>query len=152
LKARGFRVVFYPFVLMTCSGLPWRGRITYASDLSSAATAAIAAFLGSASPSQFTPDATNLTVAYSGAATDYTYRRMILHYANLVTLAGGVDLFLLGSELRGLEVVRGPAWTKPGDTGGDGRVSWDYPFMAGSCSSRTMCAVYSMARATPKIR
>ena len=25
LKARGFKVVFYPFLLMTASGYPWRG-------------------------------------------------------------------------------------------------------------------------------
>ena len=56
---------------------------------------------------------------------------MILHYANLCAVAGGVDLFLLGSELRGLEVIRGPAWTQAGTTGGDGRVTWDYPFVAG---------------------
>jgi uncharacterized protein (TIGR02217 family) len=132
LKSRGLRVVFYPFVLMTASGEPWRGNITYnGSDISSAATTAIDNFLGSAVTSQFTPDTTNLTVAYSGSATDYTYRRMILHYANLCVVAGGVDLFLLGSEFRGLEVIRGPAWTKPGTTGSDGRVTWDYPFVAG---------------------
>ena len=56
---------------------------------------------------------------------------MILHYANLVALAGGVDLFLLGSELRGLETIRGPGWTKAGTTGGDGNATWDYPFVAG---------------------
>jgi hypothetical protein len=132
LKSRGLRVVFYPFVLMTASGEPWRGNITYnGSDISSAATTAIDNFLGSAATSQFTPDTTNLTVAYSGSATDYTYRRMILHYANLCVVAGGVDLFLLGSEFRGLEVIRGPAWTKPGTTGSDGSVTWDYPFVAG---------------------
>jgi len=132
LKSRGLRVVFYPFVLMTASGKPWRGRITYnGSDVSSAATTAINNFLGSAAASQFTRDTTNLTVSYAGSATDYTYRRMILHYANLCVIAGGVDLFLLGSEFRGLEIVRGPAWTKAGTTGGDGRVSWDYPFVAG---------------------
>jgi len=131
LKARGFRVVFYPFLLMTCAGLPWRGRIAYSPDVSSAATTAVATFLGSAAASNFTRDATNLTVAYSGSPTDYTYRRMILHYANLVVLAGGVDLFLLGSELVGLETIRGPAWTRAGTTGGDGRVTWDYPFVAG---------------------
>lgn len=131
LKSRGFRVVFYPFLLMTCSGLPWRGDITFAPDLSTAATNAVNAFLGSAAASQFTRNATNLTVAYSGSPTDYTYRRMILHYANLVVLAGGVDLFLLGSELRGLEAIRGPAWTKAGATGSDGRVTWDYPFVNG---------------------
>jgi len=131
LKARGFRVVFYPLVMMTSSGLPWRGRIAYAVNISSAATAAVNSFLGSAATSQFTRDATNLTVSYSGAATDYTYRRMILHYANLCVIAGGVDLFLLGSEFRGLEIIRGPGWTKAGTTGGDGRVTWDYPFVAG---------------------
>ncbi len=104
LKARGLRVVFYPFILMTASGEPWRGRIVYnGSDVSSAATAAVDAFLGSAAASQFTRDATNLTVGYSGSPTDFSYRRMILHYANLCVVAGGVDLFLLGSELRGIE-------------------------------------------------
>ena len=117
---------------MTSSGEPWRGRITYnGTDISSAATAAVEAFLGSATTSQFTRDATNLTVAYSGSATDYTYRRMILHYANLCVIAGGVDLFLLGSEFRGIETIRGPGWTKAGTTGGDGRVTWDYPFVSG---------------------
>ena len=29
LKSRGLRVVFYPFILMTASGEPWRGRIAY---------------------------------------------------------------------------------------------------------------------------
>jgi uncharacterized protein (TIGR02217 family) len=131
LKTRGLRVVFYPFILMTASGEPWRGRITYnGADVSGAATTAINTFLGSAAPSQFTQDATNLTVAYSGSPTDYTYRRMILHYANLCCVAGGVDLFLLGSEFRGLEVVRGPAWTKAGTLSG-GVATWDYPFVAG---------------------
>ena len=132
LKSRGLRVVFYPFILMTAAGEPWRGRITYnGTDVSSAATAAVDAFLGSAATSQFTRDATNLTVAYSGLSTDYTFRRMILHYANLCVVAGGVDLFLLGSEFHGIETVRGLAWTKAGTTGGDGRVTWDYPFVAG---------------------
>ncbi len=132
LRLRGLRVVFYPFVLMTASGKPWRGRITYnGTDISSAATTAIDNFLGSATPGDFTRDITNLTVSYSGLATDYTYRRMILHYANLCVVAGGVDLFLLGSEFKGLEVIRGPAWTKAGTTGGDGKVTWDYPFVNG---------------------
>jgi uncharacterized protein (TIGR02217 family) len=56
---------------------------------------------------------------------------MILHYAWLVTIAGGVNLFLLGSELRGLETIRGPAWTKAGTTDGSGNAVWDYPFVAG---------------------
>jgi hypothetical protein len=132
LKARGLRTVFYPFILMTASGEPWRGTIAYnGTDVSSAATAAVDAFLGAAAVSQFSRDTTNLTVAYSGSPTDYTYRRMILHYANLCVIAGGVDLFILGSEFRGLETIRGPAWTKAGTTGSDGKVTWDYPFVAG---------------------
>jgi hypothetical protein len=131
LKARGFRVVFYPFLLGTGSGFPWRGRITYSPDISSAATAAVNAFLGSASTGQFTRDNVNLTVSYSGNVFDWTYRRMILHYANLCVVAGGVDLFVIGSELRGLETIRGPAWTKAGTTDGLGYAVWDYPFVAG---------------------
>ncbi|HLJ70629.1 MAG TPA: glycoside hydrolase TIM-barrel-like domain-containing protein [Roseiarcus sp.] len=131
LKARGFKVVFYPFLLTTAAGLPWRGRIAYAPDLSSAATDAVDAFLGPAAREQFTPDAANLTVAYAGSPTDFTYRRMILHYAWLCALAGGVNLFLLGSELRGLETIRGPSWTKAGTTDGSGYAVWDYPFVAG---------------------
>ncbi len=131
LKSRGYRVVFYPFLLMTASGFPWRGRITHSPDLSSAAAAAVQAFLGSATPLQFTPDATNLTVAYAGTAIDYTYRRMILHYAWLMTVAGGVNLFVIGSELRGLETTRGPGWTPAGTTDVHGFATWDYPFVAG---------------------
>jgi len=132
LKTRGYRVVFYPFILMTASGFPWRGRITFADgDRSSAVVTAVGAFLGHASPESFSRDTTNLTVNYSGPLTDFTYRRMILHYANLCVLAGGVDLFLLGSELRGLESLRGPTWTKEGDLQSDGLVVWDYPFVNG---------------------
>jgi hypothetical protein len=130
LKARGFKVIFYPFLLGTSDGYPWRGRITYANDLSSAATAAVAAFMGAAAVSQFTPDPINLTVAYSGDLFDWTYRRMILHYANLCAVAGGVNLFVIGSELRGLEILRGPGWTPAGTTDGSGNAIWDYPFVA----------------------
>ena len=91
----------------------------------------MSAFLGAATPALFTPDPVNLTVAYAGSPNDYTYRRMILHYAWLCTIAGGVDLFLLGSELRGLETIRGPAWTPAGVTDASGYATWDYPFVAG---------------------
>ncbi len=131
LKARGLRVVFYPFLLMTSSGAPWRGRISLASDQSEAAQTAVTAFLGAASADQFTPDADSLTVVYSGAPTDYTFRRMILHYASLCALAGGIDLFLIGSELRGLEQIRGPNWTPAGTLDTDGHAVWDYPFVDG---------------------
>jgi hypothetical protein len=131
LKARGFRVIFYPFILMDAPGQPWRGRITLASDRSAATTSAINSFLGSAAPAQFARDTTNLTVAYPGSPTDYTFRRFILHYAHLCVVAGGVDLFLIGSELRGLEILRGPNWTPAGTTDANGCAVWDYPFVAG---------------------
>jgi hypothetical protein len=131
LRARGLRVVFYPFILMDSAGKPWRGRITYSPDVSSAATSAVSTFLGSAATWQFTRDYVNNTVSYAGSPTDFTYRRMVLHYANLCIVAGGVDLFLIGSEFRGLETIRGPGWTITGTTDGGGKAIWDYPFVAG---------------------
>lgn len=131
LKARGFRVVFYPFILMDAPGKPWRGRITFSPDISSAAASVVSSFLGSSLPSNFTRDYTNKTVSYFGPATDWTYRRMILHYANLCVVAGGIDLFLIGSEFRGLETIRGPSWTPAGTTDAAGNAIWDYPFVAG---------------------
>lgn len=137
LKARGLRVVFYPFILMTSSGKPWRGRIGYFSaDVLAAATSAVNGFLGGALTSDFVRDFTNKTVAYNGPAgthnvLDFTYRRFILHYANLCVVAGGVDLFVIGSEFRGLETIRGPGWTVAGTVDGGGNAIWDYPFVAG---------------------
>jgi len=131
IKARGLRVVFYPFILMTAVGYPWRGRITVSEDMTVAAETAVSAFLGTVAVSEFSQDATNLTVNYSGTSTNYCFRRFILHYANLCALAGGVDLFLIGSELRGLETIRGTGWTKAGTTGSDGHAVWDYPFVDG---------------------
>ncbi len=132
LKSRGLRVVFYPFILMDDSNKSWRGRVSYFSpDVSAAASSAVNGFLGAAAPSQFTRDTTNKTVSYAGSPTDFTYRRFILHYANLCVVAGGVDLFLIGSELRGLETIRGPGWTVAGTVDGSGKAVWDYPFVAG---------------------
>ncbi|HXW72390.1 MAG TPA: glycoside hydrolase TIM-barrel-like domain-containing protein [Methylocella sp.] len=129
LKGRELRVVFYPFILMDNGDKAWRGRIGYSgADVSSAASTAVSNFLGTAVTSQFTRDMTNLTVAYSGSSTDFTYRRMILHYANLCIIAGGVDLFLIGSELRGLEQIRGPSWVP---SGSGSPPTWDYPFVNG---------------------
>jgi uncharacterized protein (TIGR02217 family) len=131
LRARGFRVIFYPFILMDATEKPWRGRITLTSDLTAKTSQVVSNFLGAATPSQFIWDDINLTVAYSGSPSDFTYRRFILHYANLCAVAGGVDLFLLGSELRGLETLRGPNWTPAGTTDANGHAQWDYPFVAG---------------------
>ncbi|MEO0683107.1 MAG: glycoside hydrolase/phage tail family protein, partial [Pseudomonadota bacterium] len=127
LKARGIRVTFYPFILMDVgpgntrtdpwtgeSGqpvYPWRGRITTArapgvsgsTDQTPAAEAEVEAFFGTANPSDFTP--AGETVTYSGPD-EWGMRRFILHYAHLCALAGGVDAFCIGSEMRGLTQIR----------------------------------------------
>lgn len=126
LKARGYKVTLLPFVMMDIpadnalpdpyggaaqAAYPWRGRITCdpapgvggAADKTALARTQVAAFCGDALPGDFLqqPGA----VIYTGAE-DWGYRRMILHYANLVATAGGVDAFLIGSELRGLTTLR----------------------------------------------
>jgi hypothetical protein len=126
LKARGIKVMFHPFVLMDIAAengkpdpyggtqqaaYPWRGRITCSvapgrpgsPDKTDAVAGEVAAFLGTASPSHF--PASGLSVSYSGPQ-GWGYRRMVLHYARLCALAGGVDAFLIGSELRGLTTLR----------------------------------------------
>ncbi len=45
------------------------------------------------------------TVAFSGGE-DWGYRRFLIHHAQLAAMAGGVDAFLIGSELRGLTTLR----------------------------------------------
>jgi GTA TIM-barrel-like domain/Putative phage tail protein len=104
LKARGINVMFHPFILMDVSQFPWRGRIDVGgNDKTAAAASDIAAFFGTAAASDFST-ATG-AVIYSGPA-EWSFRRMILHYAHLCVLAGGVDAFLLGSELKGVTAAR----------------------------------------------
>jgi uncharacterized protein (TIGR02217 family) len=141
IKAAGLKAVLYLQMNMDtgfANGFPWRGLVTYSTavgspynDLTTQASAAVNAFLGSCTPSNFTRDATNLTVQYSGAFNDYTYRRFVLHYANIAVMAGGVSLFSIGSELRGLEGIRGHGWTAAGGVDSNGYATWDYPFVAG---------------------
>jgi hypothetical protein len=121
LKSRGLEVVFYPFVMMDIDGAnslvdpwagtasqpayPWRGRITChpapgrvgTPDGSGVAASQVASFFGSASPNQ----------------TEWSYRRFILHCADLCVQAGGGDAFLVGSELRGLTRVRAASGVYP---------------------------------------
>ncbi|MEM6742878.1 MAG: glycoside hydrolase TIM-barrel-like domain-containing protein, partial [Pseudomonadota bacterium] len=134
LKARGIRVMFYPFILMDIpanSGLanpwpeggdqpkyPWRGRITTSKapgvngspDQTTAAESEVAAFFGTAQPQDFSPGGE--TVLYSGPV-EWGMRRFILHYAHLCALAGGVDAFCVGSEMRGLTQIRSDRTSYP---------------------------------------
>ncbi|MEM9750575.1 MAG: glycoside hydrolase/phage tail family protein, partial [Pseudomonadota bacterium] len=127
LKARGLEVVFYPFILMDVpannaltdpytgsSGqpaYPWRGRITCdpapgrvgTADKTAAAAAQVANLFGAAAVGDFS--VSGESVSYGGPG-EWSLRRMILHYAHLCQAAGGVDAFLIGSEMRGLTTIR----------------------------------------------
>ncbi len=133
LSARGLAVTFYPFLMMdipvgnglpdpyggTAQGAyPWRGSITGSVapglpgtvDQTAATAAEIAAFVGTATAADFA--LVDGAIGYSGPA-EWSYRRLILHYAHLCAAAGGVDAFLIGSELRGLTTLRSDATTFP---------------------------------------
>lgn len=127
IKSRGLRCVFYPFILMTqLNGntlpspygeasqpqLPWRGRITChpaagqpgTVDKTAAAATQVNDFFGTATVGQV--GTAGGLPSWTGSATEFGYRRMVLHYAKLCDLAGGVDGFLVGTELRGITRVR----------------------------------------------
>jgi hypothetical protein len=134
LKARGLEVTLTPFLFMDVPAdnvlpdpytgsivqpaYPWRGRITVTPapgqpgtpDQTAAAATEVEAFVGTADVADFSVDGE--TVTYSGPA-EWSYRRFILHYAHLAAAAGGVDAFVLGSEMRGLTTVRDSASTYP---------------------------------------
>lgn len=135
LKTRGFSVTLTPFILMDVAQAnvlanpyggtsqppyPWRGRITQfpaagvagSPDKSATAATQIAAFVGVCLPAHFTLNGDS--VVYSGP-TEWSFRRLVLHQAMLAQAAGGVDAFVIGSELRGLSTVRA--------------ASNDYPFV-----------------------
>jgi len=130
LDARGLDVTLCPFIMMDVPAdnvlpnpysdnaatvgqpvYPWRGRITvspaagFDGSVDKTATAAtqVDAFVGAAAPADFAA-AGNL-VEYSGPA-EWSYRRFVLHYAKLAAHAGGVEAFLIGSEMVGLTRVR----------------------------------------------
>ncbi len=125
LRSRGLEVYLYPFVMMDIPAdnaladpyggvhqapYPWRGRITCdpapgrpaSADRTAIARGQVQAFAGNAQAGDFT--IAGGRVAYLGG--EESYRRFILHYAQLARLAGGVDGFLIGSELRGLTQLR----------------------------------------------
>ncbi|MBL8584000.1 MAG: glycoside hydrolase/phage tail family protein, partial [Rhizobiaceae bacterium] len=140
IKARGLKVALYPFVMMDVPAenelpdpyggtaqpaYPWRGRITCdpapgrtgTADKTAFAAEQVAAFLGSALPGDFS--AGGDTIGFSGAPDDWGFRRFVLHFAKLAAAAGGVDAFLIGTEMRGLTTLRD----------GDGA----FPFVEGLC-------------------
>lgn len=119
LKARGLKVTLYPFLMMDIPpgntladpwsdassqpAYPWRGHIVCdpAPGMSG-------------SPHGTADAATQVAAFFSGGgAGGWNYRRMILHYASLAASCGGVDAFLIGSELKALTRVRSGAGIYP---------------------------------------
>ncbi|NEX48276.1 baseplate multidomain protein megatron [Pseudotabrizicola algicola] len=141
MKARGLRVTFYPFLLLDVPPgntkpnpysanaaalgqptFPWRGRITCSPaagfagsvDKTAAAATQVSALFGTAAPANFSVSGTN--VSWTGPVGEWSLRRMILHYAHLCKAAGGVDAFLIGSEMPGLTTIRSGASSYPAVT------------------------------------
>ncbi len=141
MKARGLRVTFYPFLLMDVPPgntlpnpysataatpgqpvFPWRGRITcspaagFAGSVDKTGTAAtqVSALFGAATTGNF--NVSGESVSFTGSPSDWGLRRMVLHYAHLCAAAGGVDAFLIGTEMPGLTTIRSGASTYPAVT------------------------------------
>jgi hypothetical protein len=125
MKARGLRVTFYPFILMdvppgntlpnpysattpprpASQEFPWRGRITCSpaagyrrerrQDRHGSKPGR--GLLRRASPVRLR--VSGETVSWTGPSGDWGLRRMVLHYAHLCAAAGGVDAFLIGTEM-----------------------------------------------------
>lgn len=134
LKTRGLEVALNPFIMMDIpsgNGLPdpwtlgpdqapysWRGRITCdpaperpgSPDGSAQAEAQIDALFGDAQAEHFLRFGTDLF--YIGPL-EWSLRRMVLHYAHLAVMAGGVETLLIGSEMAALTRVRGPGGSFP---------------------------------------
>lgn len=126
----GLEVILYPFLMMDIpagNGLPdpwtgaaeqprypWRGRITCdpapgraaSAEGTARADAQIAAFVGTIGPAD---------MAFAGGAVacakpdEWSYRRLVMHCAMLAQAAGGVEGFIVGSEMVGLTHRRGAA-------------------------------------------
>jgi hypothetical protein len=118
LKARGLKVTLYPFLMMDIAAgntlsdpysgaasqpvYPWRGRITCDPAPGQVGT-----------PDSTAAAATQVDTFFSGGPDSWNYRNMALHYAALAASAGGVDVFLIGSELAALTRVRSASGVYP---------------------------------------
>ena len=134
MKARGLKVLLYPFLLMDVPPdntlpdpwtggtgqppYPWRGRITTelapglpgTTDQTAAAAGEVDAFFGTATAGDFT--VSEDTVAYAGPE-EWTWSRFALHLAALGAASGGVDSIVIGTELRALTQIRSARTTYP---------------------------------------
>lgn len=123
----GLEVVLYPFLMMDIpagNGLPdphsgaagqprypWRGRLTCdpapgrpgTPDGTSGTAAQVAAFIGTVAPADMSAAGSAVSCAKPD---EWSYRRLVMHCAMLAQAAGGVEGFVIGSELIGLTRLR----------------------------------------------
>lgn len=126
----GLEVVLYPFLMMDIpagNGLPdpysdaasqprypWRGRITCdpapgepgSPEGGAAVAAQVESFVGTVVPADMAAAGLNVTCAKPD---EWSYRRLVMHCAALAQAAGGVEGFVIGSEMVGLTHLRGAA-------------------------------------------
>jgi hypothetical protein len=124
----GLEVVLYPFLMMDIPAgnalpdpatgaagqprYPWRGRITSdpapgssgSVDGSVGAASQIATFIGTVAPNDMSLAGGHVVCAKPD---EWSYRRLVMHCAMLAQVAGGVDGFIIGSEMLGLTQLRG---------------------------------------------
>lgn len=124
----GLGVVLYPFLMMDIpagNGLPdpwtgeasqpafpWRGVVTGdpapgrpgSVDGTAGAGAQVSAFVGTVAPADMALTAGGVTCAKPD---EWSYRRLVMHSAMLAQAAGGVEGFVIGSELVGMTRLRG---------------------------------------------
>lgn len=126
IKVRGISVTFNPFIMMDIpsnnnlpnpnggasqGAYPWRGRISCMPAIGQQQSAQgtinaknqIDAFYGNVTAADFVFFGTQFS--YNGPS-QWSYSRFILHMAALCKIAGGVDCFLIGSEMVGLTRVK----------------------------------------------
>ncbi|TAJ34245.1 glycoside hydrolase/phage tail family protein [Bosea sp. (in: a-proteobacteria)] len=123
----GLEVVLYPFLMLDIPAsnalpdpytgavgqprYPWRGRITCdpapgrsgSPEGTAGAMAQVAAFAGTVAPADIAIADGTVTCAKPD---EWSFRRLVMHCAALAQLAGGVEGFVIGSELVGLTRLR----------------------------------------------
>lgn len=133
IKRRGLKVVLYPFIMMDVGpgnalpnpyggagqpALPWRGRITCTpasgqpgtADTKASAATQVSAFVGTVASADLTLSGSAVICAKPN---EWSFRRHILHHARLAEAAGGIDGFVIGSEMVGLSRVRSASGVYP---------------------------------------
>jgi hypothetical protein len=134
IRRRGLKVTLYPFIMMDVPPgstlpdprfdgfqppFPWRGRMTCdpapgrpgSPDGTAAAAAQVAAFVGTVTPADLVASGGEVVALDKGG--EWSFRRLVLHYARIAEMAGGVEGFIIGTEMVGLTRVRSASGVYP---------------------------------------